>query len=247
MVLVLYFTAVLPLSVSAAWTNLAPEDGAQGGTYRLESNSDSFAVQFHATAEFTSIGVNLVSYNDNIGTIVFELFRWNGSFTGTVDRTANPPVASKTCENFTEGRVWFDGFQPQPAGEYVMYATTPNAEEGVGIWTQTGTSAEPIRFYASEAVKAGECVNIFVLDYPAVPEVLYGPLSPADNPAPTTVPATEPEGPTTEPVRPTTEPVRPTTEPAVETGSAGSGMICFICAVLSLCACLIIVKQKSAA
>lgn len=220
----------------AGWVNVCPEDGT-GGLYALSSDDDSFAVQFNATKDFTCIGLNIAQCSSPEGTIVFELFSWKNSYAETIDRTNNAPIFTKTFENFTEGRVWIDGFSFGP-GEYVAYFTTPNSAEGIAFWTRVNATEGIVRLYGNDVARPGEAPDVYVLTYPVEPDVangetISGPLSPVEAPAATPEPTPEA----------TPEPTPEATVPPTETGDTSSSMWVILALASAIMLCVIFVKK----
>lgn len=115
----------------------------EGGYATLNAENDDFpiqittdyAIQLNPTVPFDSITVGCPSYNNNKGSLRFELFKWNENYVKTVEGT---PVATQEFIDFNDNAnltMKFDEYMPM--GEYVLRLTNISTDtaEQVGVWT----------------------------------------------------------------------------------------------------------------
>ena len=104
--------------------------GSTSSTSRF-AEGDSMAVRFCPTVDFSDVEIRCSSWGDTVGTLVFDLYLWQGDYGSTV---ASAPVDSYTLTGFKGSTVYnvFDGSYAQ--GEYLIEITTPAPDEGVGIY-----------------------------------------------------------------------------------------------------------------
>lgn len=146
-----------------------PSSSAQQADMQL---SDSIAIQFFATAPLCGVEVICPSYSDSVGTIKFELFAWQGSYEDTI---AGEALASKTFEDFSDNaynKIECD----LPAGEYILYMTTPDASQGVGIWTLP-EEYDYSALYQNDSWIEGRSANHVTLFYSKTPATLQQKVS----------------------------------------------------------------------
>lgn len=95
------------------------------------SKGDSMAVRFCPTVDFSDVEIRCSSWGDTVGTLDFKLYLWQGDYGSTV---ASEPVDSYTLTGYKGSTVYnvFDDNYAQ--GEYLVVITTPNADEGVGVY-----------------------------------------------------------------------------------------------------------------
>lgn len=137
--------------------------------------SQSLASQFFATTTFNKIEIECPSYNDNEGTIVMELFKWQGSYEATIDRESNPPVATKEHVDYNDNSLLALEFDELPDGEYLLYLTTPDAAKQVGVWARYDAEDLRARAYADDQVWENCGFGPYVY-YTKTPNKLYGPI-----------------------------------------------------------------------
>lgn len=61
--------------------------------------SESIAIQFYATAPFNSLQLTCPSWSNSIGTLVFDLYKWEGSFQ---DSNSTPRWLRRNLENYPD-------------------------------------------------------------------------------------------------------------------------------------------------
>lgn len=137
--------------------------------------SESLAAQFFATTAFSKIEVACPSYSDNEGTIVMELFKWQGTYEATIDREANPPVASIEHVDYTDNAMLALEFDPLPDGEYLLYLSTPDPAKQVGVWGNYDATNLWARAYADDEVWEGGGFGPIIY-YTKTPNNMYGPI-----------------------------------------------------------------------
>lgn len=113
------------------------EGAGNRGPHQVTENS-KYSCRFFATASFDNLALSCPSYNDNIGSMKFSLYRWAGDYRSTV---AQEPLAVETYVDFRDNETLEFGFPEQEAGEYLIMLS--EGTSGVGIWkfdtSKTGT------------------------------------------------------------------------------------------------------------
>lgn len=149
----------------------------QKGTPTHIMIQQSLATQFFATTTFNKIEVECPSYNDNLGTIVMELYKWMGSYELTLDKESNPPVATKEFVDYTDNALLAIDFEePLVDGEYLLYLTTPDPSEQVGVWATQDAEDLVTRTYRDDIEFEGIGFGPIVY-YTKTPNKLFGPIS----------------------------------------------------------------------
>ncbi len=119
----------------------------------------TYAIQFHMTVPFDAVTVGCPSYNNNKGSLRFELFQWKESYEKTVDGT---PIATQEFVNFQDNAnltMKFD--QPVSLGEYVLLLTNTSAPgEQVGVWTSTTPTNQLRSFLAGVEIENSTRGNV---------------------------------------------------------------------------------------
>lgn len=97
----------------------------------------SMAVRFYPTIDFTDIEFRCSSWGDTIGTLDFNLYKWQDDYETTV---SSEPLDSYTLSGYKGSTVYniFNG--EYKSDEYLIEITTPNYEEGVGLYHYTMSS-----------------------------------------------------------------------------------------------------------
>ncbi|MBQ8401202.1 MAG: hypothetical protein IJX14_04655 [Clostridia bacterium] len=86
--------------------------------------------RFHAAAPFDTLDVCCPSWSNNIGTLRFSLYRWNGSFEDSVDAEA---LATALYVDYADNATLHFAFPEQSSGEYLL--VLHDAVETVGVWS----------------------------------------------------------------------------------------------------------------
>ncbi len=137
---------------------------------------NTVATQFHVLSPFDRISVHTASWNNDLGSLRFELYRWNASYQETL---AGTPIASEDYIDIPDNTIArLDLDTPAEAGEYllVMSNITENKQEEVGVWIWNGASSR-CRTYKDDAEYAN-CVVMY-LNCLEDKDDPYGTLSPA--------------------------------------------------------------------
>lgn len=112
---------------------------------------DSVAVRFQTNYSFTAITVRCPSWSDNIGTLVFTMYKWDSNYTKSV---SSAPIIKKTFENFADNAELSLTYN-FPAGNYILEITNPTTSYNtVGVWHYP-SSNERIDFYKNGVPAAG--------------------------------------------------------------------------------------------
>lgn len=146
------------------------------GTSQHRMLNESLAIQFFATVAFDGLAISCPSYSDDIGTLVFTLYAWQGTYEDTI-APSNKPVAAAEFENYEDNALNQMTFEALPDGEYLLYLTTPDAAEQVGIWAMTNSAEKSeTRLYADDMIDEGFACGP-TISYVKTPKVKAGPLS----------------------------------------------------------------------
>ncbi|MBO4326328.1 MAG: hypothetical protein J5950_03550 [Clostridia bacterium] len=135
--------------------------------------NNSLAFQIFPTTEFKAIYVSCPSMNDDKGTLIFDIYQWMGSYESTLEGT---PILSETFEDYKDNTlIMLAGEQPFADGEYLVYITTPDPENGVGVWTKL-SDFEGQKVYIDDELIEGVNINVQIR-YINTPQNHFGPLS----------------------------------------------------------------------
>ena len=116
---------------------------------------DSVAIRFQTNYSFTAITVRCPSWSDNIGTLVFTMYKWDSNYTKSV---SSAPIIKKTFENFADNAELSLTYN-FPAGNYILEITNPTTSYNtVGVWHYP-SSNERIDFYKNGVPAAGSFFN----------------------------------------------------------------------------------------
>ncbi len=149
--------------------NLSP----MTGNIKDETITDNLAVQFFATTTFNTINVNCVSYGNNTGTIIFNLYKWMGSYYATLE---SEPVAKKEYVDFNDNSILSLPFEiPLPDGEYLLLLTTTEPNEGVGVYTNADVTDAKTRLYKNDEVVEAGAIYMSI-NYTKTPKNVSGPI-----------------------------------------------------------------------
>lgn len=139
--------------------------------------NESLATQFFATTTFNKLELECPSYHDNIGTIVMELYRWMGSYDLTLDKDSNPPVVVEEFVDYPDNAILaIELDEPLVDGEYLLYLTTPDPAEQVGVWAIYEAENLHTRTYKDNEEFEGVGFGPIIY-YTKTPNKLYGPIS----------------------------------------------------------------------
>ena len=152
---------------------LAVNFSPQTGSIKDEAIIMNAAVQFFATTTFNQIDINSVSYGNDIGTLIFKLYSWQGSYFSTLE---SEPIATMEFVDFPDNTISkFTFDQELPDGEYLLEITTEDPSEGVGVYTNIDAEDLKTRFYKNDEVV--EKTGIYMtMHYTKTPEKVAGPL-----------------------------------------------------------------------
>lgn len=109
----------------------------------------SAAAQFNATVSFSGIALTSASWNNNLGSLRFSLYKWDESYSKTL---AGTPVATQDFINFEDNATLRFLFSETEAGEYLIYMEniSENTAEEVGSWGYS-KARDNIRAYKDDA------------------------------------------------------------------------------------------------
>lgn len=135
--------------------------------------TESIAIRFFPTTELKNIYISCPSMNDNKGTLTFEVFPWLGTYEKSIEGTA---VLEKSFEDYADNTLIKLSFDtPIPDGEYIILLTSPDPENGVGIWAKS-SDFEGQLVYA-DGVLLEDTSAQMQITYANTPNNKYGPVS----------------------------------------------------------------------
>ncbi len=102
--------------------------------------TDNYGIQFNITLPFDFITVYAPSWSNNIGSLRFELFRWDRNYRATIGGTS---LATADFIDYKDNETLKFEFDRMEAGEYLLKITniSENKAEAVGVWTSPGSPA----------------------------------------------------------------------------------------------------------
>jgi len=101
-------------------------------------NGTTAGLKFTATEAFYAINTTCPSWNNNIGNLTFRLYKWNNTYSESVNST---PLAEKTFVNFNDNEKIQLTFEKLEAGDYVWELSNGTEEVGVWKWTDGNNTA----------------------------------------------------------------------------------------------------------
>ncbi len=110
------------------------------------SVSSDCAVQFRTTVPFDSLAVRCPSWNNNKGSLRFELLAWNDSYEKT---TAGTPILTEDFIDYPDNATLeMTSDTPIPLGEYILRISniSEDGAEQVGVWASP-VHVENVRNY----------------------------------------------------------------------------------------------------
>ena len=135
--------------------------------------TESIAIQFYATAPFDSLQLTCPSWSDAVGTLIFDLYKWEGSYRHMFTNTA----ATQEFANYPDNNENVMTFSELPAGEYVLYLTSPDPSEAVGCYLADEPD-EGIAIYLDDVFQEGQSVTYFSVHYTKTPDIQQGAVHP---------------------------------------------------------------------
>lgn len=120
--------------------------------------------------DFRGLRVCCPSYSNNIGTIRFTIYKWDLTYSKTLE---GEPLRTKEFKDFSDN-AWLDFvFDPLPEDEYILYIE--GIEELVGVWGYT-KSFYGVRMY-QRGIEMTGCIEAEI-EYLHTPDVFVAELSP---------------------------------------------------------------------
>ena len=122
-------------------------------THHNLKDGDTIAVLLNAKNKLTGGSFYLSSYDNNVGNIKFDVYRWDTDYETTLKGEI---LATDTAENF-DNNVQFEAkFEGLSTGYYliVISGTAPADDYGVAVWTK-GPSLTTLTFKNGELITAG--------------------------------------------------------------------------------------------
>jgi len=116
-------------------------------------NGDKLAVLVNAKNKLVGGSFYLSSYDNSIGTIKFDVYKWDTDYATTV---AGEILASDTALNFKDNSQFEAKFDGLSSGYYliVISGTAPDDDFGVAVWTR-GKSMTSVTFKNGNRIEAG--------------------------------------------------------------------------------------------
>ena len=122
-------------------------------THHNLKDGDTIAVLVNAKGNLKGGSFYLSSYDNNVGSIKFDVYRWDTDYETTLKGEI---LATDTAENF-ENNVQFEAkFEGLSTGYYliVISGTAPADDYGIAVWTK-GPSLTTLTFKNGELIDAG--------------------------------------------------------------------------------------------
>jgi hypothetical protein len=119
------------------------------------------SMKFTATNPFYAINAVCPSWANNIGNLTFKLYRWNNSYSETVNGTV---LAEKTFVNFNDNAALQLSFDELEAGDYLWDLSQGTEQVGVWKWVD---STDPATSYFGGTKVTGNYRS--AIAYDAVP------------------------------------------------------------------------------
>ncbi|MBQ4055140.1 MAG: metallophosphoesterase [Clostridia bacterium] len=91
----------------------------------------TMAVRFHPSVDFSDVEFRCSSWGDEIGTLDFKLYSWQGDYDSTI---GSEPIDSYSLTGFKGSTVYKVFDEMYTSGEYLVEITCPNPDEGVGVY-----------------------------------------------------------------------------------------------------------------
>ena len=116
-------------------------------------SGDKVAVLVNAKGALTGGSFYLSSYDNNVGTVNFDVYRWDTDYSTTV---AGNVLATASAVNFADNSQYEVKFEGLSSGYYliVVSGSAPEDDFGVAVWTR-GASQTSITFINGKRVNAG--------------------------------------------------------------------------------------------
>lgn len=122
-------------------------------THHNLKDGKKIAVLVNAKGTLKGASFYLSSYDNNVGTIKFEVYKWNTDYNTTV---SGKVLATNSAVNFADNMDYEMSFDGLSSGYYliVISGSTPADDYGVAVWTK-GASPDCITFIDGQRVDAG--------------------------------------------------------------------------------------------
>lgn len=104
--------------------------------------------RFTASSAFYGINARCPSYGNNIGSLIFALYEWKGSYEQTINSS---PLAEELFENFSDNERLALEFDELSGGDYLWELR--EGTEDVGVYKFENSSSSAISYYNSEMVE----------------------------------------------------------------------------------------------
>ena len=122
-------------------------------THHNLKDGDTLAVLINAKGNLTGGSFYLSSYDNNVGTIKFDVYRWDTDYATTVKGEI---LATDSAVNFNNNTQFTAQFEGLSSGYYLIVisgSTTPE-DYGIAVWTK-GMSLTTLTFKNGELIAAG--------------------------------------------------------------------------------------------
>ncbi len=114
--------------------------------------------RFIANGKVGSLSMNCPSWNNNIGSLTFTLYKWDETYAKTIK---GKPLAKQTFEDFNDNaKVLMLVNSNQATGDLFLTVTDP--VEKVGVWTNPSKNPNSVDevFYIDGEPQAGKAMNL---------------------------------------------------------------------------------------
>jgi hypothetical protein len=122
-------------------------------THHNLKDGDTIAVLLNAKNKLTGGSFYLSSYDNNVGSIKFDVYRWDTDYETTLKGEI---LATDTAKNFNNNVQFEAKFEGLSTGYYliVISGTAPADDYGIAVWTK-GPSLTTLTFKNGELINAG--------------------------------------------------------------------------------------------
>lgn len=158
----------------------------EGTAQEPDQIEGTFGLQFAAGEPFNRLSIPCPSWSNNVGSLKWTLYKWNGTYNSTIASTAITSYEHVDYPDNATLELKLD--TPAQAGEYllVLENTSADANESVGTWCVSGT-VPAIHCYKEGAIFTAKTPKL-IIDFVGNGTNYFGTLSDAvvDTPNPGT-------------------------------------------------------------
>ncbi|MBE7067440.1 MAG: hypothetical protein E7385_07820 [Ruminococcaceae bacterium] len=158
----------------------------EGTAQEPDQIEGTFGLQFAVGEPFNRLSIPCPSWSNNVGSLKWTLYKWNGTYNSTISSTAITSYEHVDYPDNATLELKLD--TPAQAGEYllVLENTSADANESVGTWCVSGT-VPAIHCYKEGAIFTAKTPKL-IIDFVGNGTNYFGTLSDAvvDTPNPGT-------------------------------------------------------------